>query len=56
MKEYLRQLTAQLDNDLARGCLVREYLGTRPCRRAAILGTGTRSRSAAGGTAIKDTG
>ncbi len=29
MKEYLRQLTAQADNDLARGCLVREYLQAR---------------------------
>jgi hypothetical protein len=29
VKEYLRQLTAQLDNDLARGCLVREYLQAR---------------------------
>lgn len=29
MKEYLRQLAAQADNDLARGCLVREYLQAR---------------------------
>ena len=29
MKEYLRQSIAQLDNDLARGCLVREYLQAR---------------------------
>ena len=29
MKEYLRQLTAQADNDLARGCLAREYLQAR---------------------------
>ena len=29
MKEYLRQLTEQADNDLARGCLAREYLQVR---------------------------
>ena len=29
MKEYLRQLAAQADNDLARACLVREYLQAR---------------------------
>ena len=29
MKEYLRQLAAQADNDLARTCLVREYLQAR---------------------------
>jgi predicted nucleotidyltransferase component of viral defense system len=29
VKEYLRQLAAQADNDLARGCLVREYLQAR---------------------------
>jgi predicted nucleotidyltransferase component of viral defense system len=29
MKEHLRQLTAQVDGDLARGCLVREYLQAR---------------------------
>jgi predicted nucleotidyltransferase component of viral defense system len=29
VKEYLRQLTAQADNDLVRGCLVREYLQAR---------------------------
>jgi len=29
MKEYLRQLAEQADNDLARGCLVREYLQAR---------------------------
>ena len=29
MKDYLRQLTAQVDNDLARVCLVREYLQAR---------------------------
>ena len=29
MKEYLRQLTAQVDGDLARGRLVREYLQAR---------------------------
>jgi hypothetical protein len=29
MKEYLRQLAAQADNDIARGCLVREYLQAR---------------------------
>jgi predicted nucleotidyltransferase component of viral defense system len=29
MKEYLRQLASQADGDLARGCLVREYLQAR---------------------------
>jgi hypothetical protein len=29
VKDHLRQLIAQLDNDLARGCLVREYLQAR---------------------------
>jgi predicted nucleotidyltransferase component of viral defense system len=29
VKEYLLQLAAQADNDLARGCLVREYLQAR---------------------------
>ncbi|MCX7014850.1 MAG: nucleotidyl transferase AbiEii/AbiGii toxin family protein [Candidatus Sumerlaeota bacterium] len=29
MKEYLRQLAEQADNDLIRGCLVREYLQAR---------------------------
>jgi predicted nucleotidyltransferase component of viral defense system len=29
MKEYLRQLAAQADGELARGCLVREYLQAR---------------------------
>ncbi len=29
MKEYLRELTAKAANDLARGCLVREYLQAR---------------------------
>lgn len=29
MKEYLRQLAAQAPNDLARGCLAREYLQAR---------------------------
>jgi predicted nucleotidyltransferase component of viral defense system len=29
MKDYLRQLIAQADGDLARGCLVREYLQAR---------------------------
>ena len=29
MKEYLRQLTEHVDGDLARGCLVREYLQAR---------------------------
>jgi hypothetical protein len=29
MKEHLRQLAAQADNDLARRCLVREYLQAR---------------------------
>ncbi|MBI4581268.1 MAG: nucleotidyl transferase AbiEii/AbiGii toxin family protein [Planctomycetes bacterium] len=29
MKEYLRQLLGQADNDLARGCLLREYLQAR---------------------------
>ncbi len=29
MKEHLRQLAARADNDLARGCLVREYLQAR---------------------------
>lgn len=29
MKEHLRQLAARVDNDIARGCLVREYLQAR---------------------------
>jgi predicted nucleotidyltransferase component of viral defense system len=29
VKEYLQQLAAQADNDIARGCLVREYLQAR---------------------------
>ena len=29
MKEHLRQLAVQADNDIARGCLVREYLQAR---------------------------
>lgn len=52
MKEYLRQLTAQADNDLARSCLVREYLQARVLE--SLQDTGTFLRWAfVGGTALR---
>lgn len=52
MKEYLRQLAAQADNDLARGCLVREYLQARVLE--SLQDTGAFLRWAfVGGTALR---
>jgi hypothetical protein len=52
VKEYLRQLAAQADNDLARSCLVREYLQARVIE--SLQDTGTFLRWAfAGGTALR---
>ena len=52
MKEYLRQLTAQADNDLARGCLVREYLQARVLESLQDEGVFLRW-AFAGGTALR---
>jgi predicted nucleotidyltransferase component of viral defense system len=52
VKEYLRQLTAQAPNDLARGCLVREYLQARVLE--SLQDTGAFLRWAfLGGTALR---
>lgn len=52
MKEYLRQLAAEADNDLVRGCLVREYLQARVLE--SLQDTGAFLRWAfVGGTALR---
>lgn len=52
MKEYLRQLSAQAENDLSRGCLVREYLQARVLE--SLQDTGVFLRWAfVGGTALR---
>jgi len=52
VKEYLRQLAAQADNDLARACLVREYLQARVLE--SLQDTGAFLRWAfVGGTALR---
>jgi len=52
VKEYLRQLAAQADNDLVRGCLVREYLQARVLE--SLQDTGAFLRWAfVGGTALR---
>jgi hypothetical protein len=52
VKEYLRQLAAQADNDLVRGCLVREYLQARVLE--SLQDTGVFLRWAfVGGTALR---
>lgn len=52
MKEYLRQLAAQADNDLVRGSLVREYLQARVLE--SLQDTGAFLRWAfVGGTALR---
>ena len=52
MKEYLRQLAAQANNDLARGCLVREYLQARVLESLQDEGAFLR-RAFVGGTALR---
>jgi predicted nucleotidyltransferase component of viral defense system len=52
VKDHLRQLAAQADNDLARSCLVREYLQARVLE--SLQDTGTFLRWAfVGGTALR---